>query len=59
MLSYFFPEGAASFQQQAKDASNSRVYARIHYRFDTDNGLIEGTSVGGYATNAALLDGAH
>ena len=59
VLTYFFPEGSAQFQQWATDASNSRIYARIHYRFDCEVGLSTGITIGNYAVDAAKADGAN
>jgi membrane-associated phospholipid phosphatase len=35
-----------SFRQAAAEASISRVYGGIHYRFDCDNGNVRGTKLG-------------
>ena len=58
VLSYFFPESSSDFQRQAQEAADSRVYARIHYRFDAETGLTVGRNVGTYAVNKAVMDGA-
>jgi len=58
VLSYFFPEGKAAFEHQAQDAADSRMYARIHFRFDCEAGLVQGKAVGAYAVAAAEQDGA-
>ncbi len=57
VLSYFFPEKAAYYEDQAIEASLSRVYARIHYRFDCEIGVEVGQNIGSYAVNAASADG--
>ncbi|MEO6167363.1 MAG: phosphatase PAP2 family protein [Chitinophagales bacterium] len=58
VLSYFFPENSGQFQQWAEDATNSRIYSRIHYRFDGEVGLTSGKAIGNYAVEAARNDGA-
>ena len=59
VLSYLFPEGASEFSHKAEEAGASRVYARIHYRFDCDAGLTAGKAIGTYAVNVAAQDGAN
>ncbi|MBK9731860.1 MAG: phosphatase PAP2 family protein [Chitinophagaceae bacterium] len=59
VLSYFFPDGSSQFQEWAKDATESRIYARIHYRFDCEVGLTTGIAIGDYAVDAAKADGAN
>ncbi len=58
VLTYFFPDGSAQFTKWAEDAMNSRIYARIHYRFDSEVGLATGITVGNFAVEAAKADGA-
>jgi len=58
VLSYLFPSGEASFLEQAKEASISRLYGAIHYRSDIEMGLDHGIRIGGYTVNFALTDGA-
>lgn len=58
VLSYFFPSDASVFENWAKEASDSRIYARIHFRFDCETGLEVGNEIGGYAVAAAMSDGA-
>jgi hypothetical protein len=58
VLSYFFPDGASEFESLAHDAADSRVYARIHYRFDSESGMTAGVSVGTFSVDAAKEDGA-
>jgi hypothetical protein len=57
VLSYFFPEGANYFDEQAQEASLSRLYGAIHYRSDCQAGLDHGRRVAGYAINFAKTDG--
>ena len=57
MLSYIFPTQADVFAAQAREASDSRVYGMIHYRFDCDAGLVCGNNIGGYAVARGKADG--
>lgn len=45
LLSYFFPEDKAFFQQKAKDAAESRFQAGIHFRSDNEVALVLGRKV--------------
>lgn len=56
-LTHFFPSDASEFDQMASDASNSRIYARIHWRFDCTTGIEVGSACAGYAISAAMTDG--
>jgi hypothetical protein len=58
VLGYMFPEGADYFDEQAQEASLSRLYGAIHYRSDCQVGLDHGKRVGGYTINFAKTDGA-
>ncbi|MGV3638924.1 MAG: phosphatase PAP2 family protein [Adhaeribacter sp.] len=58
ILGYLLPERAADYQAMALEASNSRMYAGIHYRADCEVGLQLGKKVGTYAINRAKADGA-
>ncbi|MFI5172835.1 MAG: phosphatase PAP2 family protein [Chitinophagales bacterium] len=58
VLGYFFPANASEFSSMAKDASESRIYSRIHFRFDCETGLEVGEEIGNYAVEAAKVDGA-
>jgi len=57
VLSYFFPVDASTFNEWAKEASDSRKYARIHWSFDCDAGFQIGNQTGNYALDAAKVDG--
>ncbi len=57
VLGAFFPDQMSYFDAQAKDASLSRVYSRIHFRFDCETGVTVGQNIGGYAVTAAAADG--
>lgn len=58
ILGHLLPERAADYQAMALEASNSRMYAGIHYRADCETGLQLGKKVGTYAINRAKADGA-
>ncbi len=58
VLSYFFPEAANYFNEQATEASLSRLYGGIHYRSDCQMGLDHGHAVAQYTITAAGNDGA-
>ena len=57
VLGYVFPDQATTFDAQAKDASDSRVYGLIHYRVDCDMGLVHGKKIGDFAIARAKADG--
>lgn len=57
VLSYLFPEKAADLQAMANEASESRIYGCIHYRFDCVEGLIAGQKVGNLAVERGKQDG--
>jgi membrane-associated phospholipid phosphatase len=58
VLSYLFPSGATSFEEQKQEASISRLYGGIHYRSDIEVGKEHGKRIGGYTVRFARLDGA-
>lgn len=58
VLAYFFPAHAASFTEMAKEASLSRVYGCIHWRFDCEIGMELGQQVASRAVALAQADGA-
>ena len=59
VLSSLFPGDAGTFNQDATDAANSRIYARIHYRFDCDAGTQTGQTCGNAAVTVMKNDGAY
>lgn len=58
ILGHIFPAQKTTFEQQAKDASLSRLYGGIHYRMDCEAGLKAGEVVGNLAIARARTDGA-
>lgn len=57
VLSYLFPDHATDLQAMAKEASNSRIYGCIHYRFDCEVGLDHGKKIGDFAILRGQNDG--
>jgi len=57
VLSSIFPTRATELVAQAQEASNSRVYGLIHYRFDATAGLEHGKKIGQYAIARGKADG--
>ncbi len=57
VLTYLFPAHADDLQALAQEASNSRVYGCIHYRFDCSVGLEVGKKVGDFAVTRGRNDG--
>ncbi len=57
VLSYIFPKEQSQLQGQAQQASLSRLYASIHYRFDCDQGLKVGSEVAQRAIQRGEQDG--
>ncbi|MGZ4939402.1 MAG: vanadium-dependent haloperoxidase [Halobacteriota archaeon] len=57
VLSYIFPKETTQLQAQAQQASLSRLYAGVHYRFDCDQGLEVGSKVAHRAIQRGQLDG--
>lgn len=58
VLGHIFPAEKATCEAWAEEAGLSRVYAGIHFRFDSEVGKTQGKAVGQYAVNRAKLDGA-
>jgi hypothetical protein len=58
VLGYVIPANAVSYNDMAKQASESRLYAAIHYRSDCEKGFESGIKVGGYAVIRGRADGA-
>jgi len=56
-LAYLFPRDAEALNRQAEEAAESRIWAGIHYRSDTDAGLALGRSVAQLVIERAKKDG--
>jgi membrane-associated phospholipid phosphatase len=57
VLSYIFPTEKSEIQAKVQQASLSRLYAGVHYRFDCDQGLNVGSEVAQRAIQRGQLDG--
>ena len=57
VLGYVFPSEVANLDALAKEASESRIYGGIHYRFDCETGLTHGKKIGAYAITKGKADG--
>jgi hypothetical protein len=57
VLSYVFPNEKTKLESMALEASVSRVYGGIHYRFDCEAGLKCGKDIGQFAVNFGKADG--
>lgn len=57
VLSLFFPEEKIELNEMAKEASISRLYGGIHYRFDLEAGLELGRQVGELSNQFAIEQG--
>lgn len=58
VFAMLFPDAAAAYLARSSDASVSRVYAVVHYRFDVEAGEALGTRVGRSVVERAAGDGA-
>jgi len=58
VLSHIFPDQKEKLDAMAVEASVSRMYGLIHYRFDCEVGLATGHKVGNYSVQRAQTDGA-
>lgn len=57
VLGHIFPAEKARADAWAEEAALSRIYAGIHYRFDSEVGTTQGRAVGNYAVEVAKVDG--
>jgi membrane-associated phospholipid phosphatase len=57
IFSELFPDSAVAYRKRGRDASLSRVYAAVHYRFDVDSGDVLGEKVGKAVVAYARQDG--
>jgi membrane-associated phospholipid phosphatase len=58
LFAELFPDAAATYRTKATEASLSRIYAAVHYRFDVEVGHALGVRVGERAVERARTDGA-
>lgn len=59
VLAYIFPSEKSKVDAWAQEAADSRVYGGIHFRFDSEAGLIQGRKVAEYTISKAMVDGAN
>ena len=57
MLAYLFPRDAEAIRKLALEASDSRLWAGIHFRSDLDVGLSQGEQVAALIIDWAKNDG--
>lgn len=57
VLAYLFPDKASEVNAMASEASISRIYGCIHYRFDSEVGLTHGKQIGAFAVQRGQSDG--
>ncbi|MBL7827782.1 MAG: phosphatase PAP2 family protein [Saprospiraceae bacterium] len=57
VLAYLFPDHTSELIALAKEASESRIYGCIHYRFDCEVGLESGKKVAEFAIERGRNDG--
>ena len=57
VLGALFPDEKSAVDQLAEEASVSRIYGGIHYRFDATNGIAVGRSVANLAVARSQSDG--
>ncbi len=58
VLSHVFPAETARCEAWALEAAESRIYAGIHYRFDSEVGITQGKAVAEYTIEKMEVDGA-
>lgn len=58
VLAYIFPSESETLHAMALEASMSRIYGGIHFRFDSEEGLKHGNKIGEFAVNKGKADGA-
>jgi hypothetical protein len=58
VLAHIFPAEATFCRNWAIEASESRIYGGIHYRFDSEVGVDQGKHAASYTINKAKVDGA-
>jgi hypothetical protein len=58
VLAHIFPNNKKEVDDMASEASVSRIYGLIHYRFDCEVGLTSGHKIGAFAVQRAKTDGA-
>jgi len=59
VLGYLFPSDKSTFDAMAAEASVSRIYGGIHYRFDCEVGLRCGKAIGSFSVARGQTDGSN
>ena len=59
VLGYLFPNDKSTFDAMAQEASVSRMYGGIHYRFDCETGLRCGKAIGSFSVQRGQTDGSN
>jgi hypothetical protein len=59
VLGYLFPSDKPTFDAMATEASLSRIYGGIHFRFDCEVGLTCGKAIGSFAVARGQTDGSN
>ncbi|MBC7650341.1 MAG: phosphatase PAP2 family protein [Deinococcales bacterium] len=59
VLSYIFPQEKTTLEAMAMQASESRIYGGIHYRFDCEVGLVCGNGIGSFSVKRGKADGSN
>ena len=57
-LAYLFPQKGTEARAWAREAAESRIYAGIHFRFDSEVGIDQGKKVSEFVIARAQTDGA-
>jgi hypothetical protein len=58
ILDHLLPANAAKYEAMSQEAAKSRFISGIHTKLDCDAGMVVGKSVGMYAVQRAMTDGA-
>ena len=58
ILSHILPANASKYEAMSNEAAMSRFISGIHTKLDCDEGLVVGKSVGEFAVQRAMTDGA-
>jgi hypothetical protein len=58
VLAYIFPIEKTKVDNWAQEAAESRIYGGIHFRWDAEEGIIQGKKVAEYTIMKAQVDGA-
>jgi membrane-associated phospholipid phosphatase len=59
VLGYIFPAEQSRMDAMAQEAAESRIYGGIHYRFDSEAGLVCGRGIASFAVKRGQNDGSN